>query len=175
MARPSAPTSDRTSEFAAMVRAHQAGLWRYLRFLGCDGALAEDLVQDTFVAVWHKPFEDRGARATTAYLRRVAKNNFLMAVRRRRARPAFQELREADRAWDACAGDDDGAAYRTALAECVEQLQPRQRQGVELCYGQQQSRDGIAAQLGMTADGVKTLLRRAREALRVCVEGRVRG
>ena len=158
-------------DLADLVRTHQAGLWRYLRFLGCDAATAEDLVQETFVAVWKKPFEDRGA--TAAYLRQVAKNRFLMAVRRKRVRPAFQQLGEADEAWDAYAGDDDGAAYRDALAECVEELKPRQRQGVELFYREHQSRDGIAAALGMTADGVKTLLRRAREALRVCVEGRV--
>jgi len=158
-----------------MVREHQAGLWRYLRFLGCDAALAEDLVQDTFLAVWDKPFEDRGPQATSAYLRRAAKNAFLMAVRRKRARPAFVSLRDADGVWrDAC-GDDDGAAYRAALADCVERLNARQRQGVELFYAQRSSRDGIAAALGMTPDGVKTLLRRTREALRACVERSVRG
>jgi len=173
MARPSARTYSRESEFDAMVREHQAGLWRYLRFLGCDGVLAEDLVQDTFLAVWDKPFEDRGPQATAAYLRRVAKNHFLMAVRRKKARPAFQDLREADAVWADSVGDDAGTAYRAALADCIQLLKPRQRQGIELFYADKQSRTGIATRLGMTVDGVKTLLRRTREALRTCVERRV--
>ena len=31
---------ERQVEFADLVRGQQAGLWRYLRFLGCDGTEA---------------------------------------------------------------------------------------------------------------------------------------
>jgi len=46
-----AATADRQTEMAALVRAHQAGVWRYLRFLGCEPSEADDLVQETFLDV----------------------------------------------------------------------------------------------------------------------------
>lgn len=64
---------DRETVFARMVHEHQAGLWRYLRYLGCEPALAEDLVQEVFLAVWQRPFEDRGpADAVRAALAKLA-------------------------------------------------------------------------------------------------------
>lgn len=171
--RPSKRIYTRESEFAALVREHQAGLWRYLRYLGCERALAEDLVQDTFLAVWKRPFEDRGPEAAGAYLRRVAKSHFLMAVRRKKTRPIVHSLREADRDWCAYVGQDDGASYRAALAACVRQLKPRARDGIERFYGANETRDQVARALGMQPDGVKSLLRRAREALRTCVRRRI--
>ncbi len=64
-----------------IIRDHQSGVWRYLRSLGCDLPLAEDLTQETFLAVLQKPFDDYHPAATAAYLRRVARN-LLMTYRR---------------------------------------------------------------------------------------------
>ena len=35
-------------ELAVVVRVNQAGIYRYLRYLGADRPTAEDLVQETF-------------------------------------------------------------------------------------------------------------------------------
>lgn len=51
-----------------LIEAHQAGIWRYLRALGCDASQAEDLTQETFLAVLQKPFQDYNPAATAAYL-----------------------------------------------------------------------------------------------------------
>lgn len=158
--------------FVDLIQGHQAGVWRYLRYLGCDEARADDLTQETFLAVWKKPFELRSAAATRAYLRTVARNLFLMAVRRRRARPAMLDLDAADAVWsdhDA----DDGEEYRAALAVCLESLSERARHALELFYGEGAGRSVLAQALAMTVDGVKTLLRRTREALRTCIRMRI--
>ncbi len=164
--------SPRERAFVDLIRAHQAQVWRYLRFLGCDEAQADDLAQETFLAVWEKPFADRGAAATRSYLRRVAKNLFLMAVRRRRARPAFRDLETADTAWVEHVVDD-GDGYRAALASCLEALSGRARRALELFYADGAGRSRIAEELGLTRDGVKTLMRRARETLRSCIGRRL--
>ena len=39
----------------ALIESHQAELWRYLRYLGCDAAEAEDLTQETFLAALSGP------------------------------------------------------------------------------------------------------------------------
>ena len=71
-------------ELSDLVQAHQAGIWRYLRFLGCEAAQADDLTQETFLALHARPPADRSAEATSAYIRTVARNLFLMSLRRSR-------------------------------------------------------------------------------------------
>ena len=77
---------------AELVRRHQAAVWRYLRFLGCDPAQADDLTQETFLAVLEKPFEQRCDTATAAYLRTVARNRFLAVMRKERNGPTAADL-----------------------------------------------------------------------------------
>ena len=61
----------RERAFVGLIQAHQASVWRYLRFLGCDEA------QETFLAVWAKPFEDRGAAAAAGSLPYPDRREFL--------------------------------------------------------------------------------------------------
>ena len=66
------PTSKATGFAPAqIVKEHQAGVWRYLRALGCDSQQADDFTQETFLKVLTKPFDDYNPAATAAYLRRV--------------------------------------------------------------------------------------------------------
>jgi len=164
----------REERFAGLVRRHQAGLWRYLRFLGCEPGLAEDLVQEAFLAAWKGDFEYRGEAAAATWLRRVARNLFVDRVRRARVRPAFRNLDEADRVFARHAEEDGGEAYLQALRECVATLSRKVRRVLARFYGRGRGREQLARELGMTRNGVKTLLRRAREKLRLCVEERVR-
>ncbi|MCB9880098.1 MAG: RNA polymerase subunit sigma-70, partial [Planctomycetes bacterium] len=66
-----------------MIRRHWAAIRRYLRVLGADAALADDLAQDVFVLAMKKGIEDRGA-PTAVWLRRAARTVFLADVGRRR-------------------------------------------------------------------------------------------
>lgn len=166
----SATVEDRT---IALVRAHQNEIWRYLRYLGCPGADAEDLTQDTFLAVLRRPFADRGPISTAAYLRRVARNLFLKARERTARRPEPANLDGAEEVWRRFCVRDGGARYVEALRECLGELPGRSHQAIERRYGQGQSRGHIATELGMSVDGVKSLLRRVRKILRECVERRV--
>ena len=65
-----------------MVREHHADVWRYLRYLGAGAADADDLTQETFLAVARSRFEERSPAQTAGYLRTVARNQLLMARRR---------------------------------------------------------------------------------------------
>ena len=60
--------------FGLLVERHQQAIRCFLRRMAPDYATADDLAQDTFVAVLRKPFADRGPVAAAAYLRRVARN-----------------------------------------------------------------------------------------------------
>lgn len=159
---------------ADLVRTHQAGVWRFLRFLGCDPSEADDLTQETFLVILRKGFEVRSPAATAAYLRTVAKNQLLMARRRQRRAPSEVELEAAEAVWASVAAHDGLDDYLAALETCLaEALTDRARRAVELRYRDRASRDVMAAQLDLSVEGVKTLLRRARSALRACVERRL--
>ena len=156
---------------AALVRAHQGGVWRYLRFLGASATEADDLVQETFLAVLREGFEERSPAQTAAYLRTVARNRLLMARRKERNSPLTVDLEAAEAVWARVAGEDGLNDYLTALSHCLEAaVTPRVRRALELQYRQRASRAEIAAKLDLAVEGVKTLLRRGRSALRDCVE-----
>lgn len=131
--------------------------------------MADDLTQETFLAVIKKPFEYRGRTEASAYLRRVARNQMLMQVRRTNRGPTVQELEIAENVWAQNVVDtsDD---FLDALDDCLDGLTERVRQAIDLHYRDKLSRQEIADKLGLTVNGVKTLLRRARTTLRECIE-----
>ena len=158
-------------DLASLVQTHQAGVWRYVRFLGADRSEADDLTQNTFLAFARSEFVERCDRQTAGYLRVVARNQLLALRRKQNRQISTVELEAADTVWAAAAGPDGSLTeYLDALRECVEQLDGRTRQAIDMNYRDCASREAIAAKLEMKPDGVKTLLRRTRQLLRECVE-----
>jgi len=169
-------TADRKAEVASLVREHQADVWRYLRFLGCDPCEAEDLCQETFLEILRRPFDRRSRPETAAYLRKVARSQMLMLRRSQGRNPVRVNLEKIEQVW-AEATQTVGSLdpYLDALDNCLKSaVNERQCEAVDLRYRQGNSREQIAAKLEMTADGVKTMLRRARTALRECIQGKLR-
>lgn len=172
MAQPAAP-SPLALDVAALVSRHQAGLWRFLRALGAGALEAEELAQDTFVAVLERPFTVVDDRATAGYLRTVAKH-LLLKRRRRAERDKLALDVDLERAFVAECEADGGSAYTDALRGCVASLAHRSRELLEQQYVHGASRRDLASRFAMSEDGVKTWLRRVRAALRECVERKVR-
>jgi RNA polymerase sigma-70 factor (ECF subfamily) len=173
------PPPPQPSDLATLVQEHQAGVWRYLRFLGADRTEADDLTQETFLAVSRARFVERDRRQTAGYLRTVARNQ-LLALRRREHREVntveldVAELDAAESVWTSAAGEDGSLnECLEALRDCVAELQGRPRTAIDLHYRDHAGRDAIAARLEMQPDGVKSLLRRTRELLRECVERKI--
>lgn len=167
-------------ELASLVQGHQAQVYRYLRFLGAAHEVAQDLAQETFVAAFQKNLQGQWGQTANpaAWLRGVARNLFLAQCRRAKANPVHLDSDSVERAeavWaGAFPGSEDGSEYLAALRQCVAGLPARQREMVELQYGQAKSRAEMAAAQGLTEDGVKTLMRRLRAQLAECVERRLR-
>jgi RNA polymerase sigma-70 factor (ECF subfamily) len=158
-------------DLAELVRSHQADVWRYLRFLGAGAEEATDLTQEVFLAVVRKPFQIRSPAETAAYLRSVARRQLLMLRRRQRREITTTALDAAETVWAAAIGTAGSFdTYLDALARCLETLDGRARQAIDLHYRDNASRTDIAAKLDMKPEGVKTLLRRTRHVLRECIE-----
>jgi len=160
-------------DLAALIDAHQVGLWRYLRAIGCEATLAEDLIQETFLSVLEHPFENQGPGPTAAYLRKVARNLYLSSLRKSSRAISWEEIEEWDREWTRLAGHDAGDALLVALDSCLQGLEQRTREALEWQFRERRSREEIATRLGLTADGTKNLLQRAKKRLRACIEGKL--
>ena len=170
-----APSSPGTGyDPVRLIETYQAGVWRYLRALGCEAALAEDLTQDTFLAVLQRPFQDISPAATAVYLRKTALNLLISHKRRAGKVTAVEDVEELDRTWSAWAGNDQGEALLDALRDCLQGLTERARLALTMRFRGDNSRAEIAAALEITEHGAKNLMQRAKQQLRECVEKKMK-
>lgn len=72
--------------FARLVRTYQTAVWRFLRHLVADGALAEDLTQETFLRVHRRLGSFDGRSRFSTWLFRVARNVGIDELRARERR-----------------------------------------------------------------------------------------
>lgn len=162
-----------------LIEAHQAELFRYLRFIGADYPVAEDLVQETFLSAFRSEsapsFDSLSARR--AWLRRIAHNRFIDHCRRKSRSPVRFSSVEAEAAEEAWRDDflrhDEGYGCLEALEACLKTLSSKQRELIEAFYATRLSRDDIALSLGISSNGVKMALRRIRNALGECIQRRL--
>ena len=160
-------------EFKTLIQEHQLGIWRYLRFLGCEDERAKDLTQDTFLSVYSKPFENRGFQSTASYLRNCARFLFLKDVRKQEMREKLERAAAADLVWQRHEEDGCGDEYRLSLDECLSSLDSRARSALEMRY-----RDGFSAvdlgrALGIKENSAKSILQRSKALLRACIERKI--
>lgn len=162
-----------------LVEAHQAELFRYLRFIGADYPVAEDLLQETFLRAFQAKaapaLHDHTARR--AWLRRIAHNLFVDHCRRRGRSPVSFDSDAADTAevfWSReFYQHDEGFGCMEALEQCMKRLSASQRELVDSFYAARRSREEIASSLGISPSGVKAALRRIRESLGECIQHRL--
>jgi len=156
--------------FAALF-AHFAPLVKsWLMRSGSSSSAADDLVQDTFVLVWHKAYQFDPARArVAAWIFTIARN--LRVDRLRRVGDTWSALDDAELqeipAADSAAEDALSARQREARVRwALSQLTPDQRSLLQLNFYEDQSHSDIASQLSLPLGTVKTRLRRAAARLR---------
>ena len=155
---------------AVLIQRHQAGVWRYLRMLGCDVMEAEDLTQETFLNVLQRPFDDYNPAATAAYLRKVAGSLFITARRRSGKVTTVENIESLENSWRSWAGEDSGETALAALRECLALLTERARWALAMRFQDKLPRLEIAAALEITEHGAKNLMQRAKQQLRLCIE-----
>jgi RNA polymerase sigma-70 factor (ECF subfamily) len=167
---PSASGFPKTLDAARLIENHQAGVWRYLRALGCDSSLADDLTQETFIRILERPFDEVHESATGAYLRRTAHNLFVSLKRREGRITELEHVESLAADWSRWVANDNGDELLAALRECLQGLTGRARMALEMRFRDRHSRGEIAAALGVTEHGAKNLMQRAKQQLRECIE-----
>src|SRR3954464_6932613 len=143
-----------------LIETYQAGVWRYLRAMGCEASLADDLTQDTFLAVLQRPLRDISPAATNAYLRKTAINLLISHERRSGRVRTVEDVEQLDQEWTRWIGDDDGEAVLAHLRDCFTLLTDRARLALEMRFRGEHSRLEIATALDITEHGAKNLMQR---------------
>lgn len=159
----SAAAGDRRA-YGELVRRHGSAVRGLLRRLGADGATADDLAQDAFMAGFEQVAEFRGEGTFGAWIKKIAARLYLKKVRRE-ARLIFSdnvEPVESVRVGDA-SGD---AASRIDLDEALKTLSRGERLCVSLCYGADWSHGEAAEALNIPIGTVKSHVKRGLDKLR---------
>ena len=160
-------------DIVQLISQHQSGVWRYLRVIGCEASLADDITQETFLKLFNSEFEQLSDAATASYLRKVAFNLYISYQRRAGRTVLVEDVSLLDTTWQRWAGSDNGDGVIEKLNECMEFLADRARTALQLRFREKRSRKDIAKSLEITEHGARNLMQRAKAQLRDCVEGKI--
>ncbi len=150
-----------------LIRRYHAGLFNYLRHLGADHHLAEDLTQETYAKAWGKFHTVRESASLRSWLFTIARNELLARGRQRRLRVGnledapdypdpdpgiLEHLEESERDRD--------------LRRAVLKLEAPLREMVVMHYFGELSITEVGSVLGIPGGTVKSRLNRALSELR---------
>lgn len=152
---------------AELYARHRRPVYHYLLRLTGDSALAEDLLQETFVAAWRGAASFEGRAAPRTWLLGIARRQAHNVLRRKGADPLDTPAAHALRAPD---GDPENAALaaaeRDSLLAAIARLSPIHREAIALAFAEGLSTHEIAQVVGAPVNTVKSRLRDAKRALR---------
>ena len=162
-------TLDRTlgqEEFAAFYGRAARPLWAYLARTSGDSALAEDLMQESFVRFLcaersSRHWVEEGEVAARKYLFRIA-SNLLKDHWRRPQQASIEGIPEATLAEGERSAETDA---RMMLVQALTGMRPRDRQILWLAYAEDYTHREIAEITGLGSASVRLLLFRARRKM----------
>lgn len=160
------------SALAALFNLYGPRIKSMMLKLGASDALAEDLVQETFLSVWRKAglfSSQRGAASTWIFT--IARNLRIDQLRRQSNKP-YEDLSKIELASDAPTGsflaEQHQVIDRVTIA--LGALSAEQQEVVRLSFIHDLPHAEIATQIGIPLGTVKSRLRLAYERLRPMLE-----
>ena len=139
-------------------------LARFLSKFTRDRADIEEIINDTFLVVWQRAKEFRGASRVSTWIIGIAYRRALNALRRAKLRPVSDEPFDEDSVSVGSSEEEETNTQWLSLG--LERLPVEQRMALELTYTLGHSCEEVAAILDCPVNTVKTRLFRARETLK---------
>lgn len=149
--------------FACFYQLTARGVWNYLVHVSGDPALADDLLQESYLRFFCAARLSDGEAACRRFLFRIA-TNLLRDHWRRRAPASLEEVPEG------AFGSDQGPDIaqidsQKILARAFHRMHTWERQLLWLAYAEGATHAEIAEITGLRTAGIRTLLYRARRKL----------
>lgn len=156
---------DRTAIQTLFAR-HNLALFRFLNRMLRNQAVAEELVNETFIEIWRNAGKFEGRSRVSSWMFGIARNKALSVMRKRSDSPlddsvASQIEDEAD--------TPEITALKKSKAEaikyCLQKLSTDHREVVDLVYYHEKSINEVSEIVGIPANTVKTRMFHARKQL----------
>jgi RNA polymerase sigma-70 factor (ECF subfamily) len=148
--------------FGELVRRHGSAVRAFLRRMGADPALADDLAQDAFLAAFEQIGEFRGDGPFQGWVKRIGARLYVKRWRRERRISLREDPEELEAADTSSVGSD----ARLDLDGALRSLSDAERVCVSLCYGAGFSHTEAAAALNAPLGTVKSHVKRGLDKLK---------
>ncbi|CAH0338911.1 sigma-70 family RNA polymerase sigma factor [Rhizobium sp. CECT 9324] len=160
--------------FEQIFKHYSPKIKAYMAKLARDGQMAEELMQETMLAVWNKAAQFDPLRGNvSSWIFTIARNQRIDAFRKER-RPTFDPTDPAFVPDDVPAADVEyeGRQEADRLRRAMETLPPEQLELLKMSFYKEASHSAIAAELGLPMGTVKSRIRLAFAKLRAALEQR---
>jgi RNA polymerase sigma factor (sigma-70 family) len=166
--------------FAQLYRQASAHLYAVAVRIVRNGSVAEEVLQEAFVSVWHHAATYNAAKSQPmTWLTSIVRNRCLDHLRKREVdtvalAPADND--DGTSAWDPPSGGPtavellEAGADARAIRNCIDALDAGPRQAIALAFFHGLSHGELAAQLREPLGTVKSWVRRGLERLRRCLD-----
>jgi len=165
------------TEFAQHITEHQRNLFGYIYSLLGNDASSWDVLQETNMVLWRKQEQFQAGSNFKAWAFTVARFQVMAFIRDRKRSPLDVLTPELLERFAEDAGDA-ALEYEPrlhALKECRKELTAKSLRLLDLHYRDRMPLEMVGKATGLSANGVKQALFRARRALHVCIENKTPG
>jgi RNA polymerase sigma-70 factor (ECF subfamily) len=168
------PESANRAAFRALYEATSAKLFGACLRICADRDIAEDALQDAYVAIWKNAARfDRHRSSPITWLVAIARNRAIDRMRATgrlaQARPIEEAQALPDPAIGAEAGVERSQTF-LALEHCLGELEPRHAGLIRTAFWEGRTYDSLAESAGLPLGTVKSWVRRGLQRLRACLD-----
>lgn len=161
--------------FARLFAFYAPRVKAYLRKLGAEDGVAEDLVQEVMLSVWQRAHQfDSSRAALSTWVFTIARNRRIDVLRRDR-RPEFdpEDPAFAPDAEGGPRGDEEAEAAEMTqvVRNAIDRLPPEQASLLRVFYYEEKPHSVLAEELDLPLGTVKSRLRLALSRLRTMLAG----
>lgn len=165
-------TSDRTVEFLSLYNREQREIYVYIRSLLFRQQDAEEVFQETCIALWEHFDQFQSGTNFRAWARQIARYRVLAFCKKRRQEEALVFNNDVLELIADTVDQNPTAseARQAALRECCKKLSREDQALIEQRYARRITTVRVAADLGRPLNTVYKALQRIRRGLRECIE-----
>jgi RNA polymerase sigma-70 factor (ECF subfamily) len=164
--------------FAELYRQASPHLYAIALRIVRHAPLAEEIVQEAFVSIWHHAGTYDAAKSQPAtWLASIVRHRALDHLRRREVRTVPIDDGDDHVAWEGVSDAPSpvdmllAGADARAIHDCVDALDAGPKQAIALAFFHGLTHGELAAHLGEPLGTVKSWVRRGLERLRRCLDG----
>jgi RNA polymerase sigma-70 factor (ECF subfamily) len=163
--------------YGELVRRYRTDVRRVALLMLADGLVTENIIQQTFINAYERLGDFRRGEEFGHWVKAIARNlvrDELKKSSRERGRMALYRDYLIAKLSTEDQGERREQILVEALSQCRTKLPPVAARAIELRYDRELSFDEVATEISRSAEATRQIVTRARIALKVCIQRRLR-